>query len=51
MRSQFWRVGILVGLLALAVSLFGQAISGDVTGVISDKSGGAIATATVTARK
>lgn len=49
MKFRFFSVGLLVFLLAMAGQLFGQATSGDVTGVISDKSGGAIPSATVTA--
>jgi hypothetical protein len=49
MRSRLCRIGALICFAALATNLFGQAISGDVTGVISDKTGGVIASATVTA--
>jgi hypothetical protein len=50
MRSRFFCLVVLLGFSTLGTSLFGQAISGDVTGVISDKTGGVIATATVTAQ-
>jgi hypothetical protein len=49
-KSRFFPIYVPVCLLALAGQLFGQAISGDVTGVISDRSGGAIPAATVIAQ-